>query len=419
MTRHVKWILTTIACVGLIGAGVLAYVAGQREIAEEREREEPIKTPPRVTRGPNGETIVKLDSDTQSRIGLKADLARSETVYPEIAAYGHLLEDPGAAFVVRAPVAGVLRNTESRDWPRLGETVSDGLSFGIIEPRLVPFERLDVGNRLTNAQADIEAAQANVDASRAEYERLKALNTNKNVSDRAVQEAEARLKGDQARVDAARKNVAQLEAAAKAQAGGAGPVALVTRGGEVVEVFAHPNEAVESGQQVLRVARYDSMLARVDLPAGESANPNISVARIVPVGHEDREVRGERVSLASTVDPRTLGQGYLFRVTGLGAMLRPGAAITAYLQAPGKPTSGIVIPESAVVRSGGKIWVYRQAGDDQFTRAEVNPERSTARGLLVTQGIAPGDRIVTVGAQVLLSEEQKSQIQILEENEGK
>jgi hypothetical protein len=419
MTRPVKWILATIAGVGLVGASVFAYVAGQKEIAEERQREEPVKTPPRISRGPNGETIVKLDRDTQSRIGLKTEVARSESIYPETAAYGHLQEDPGTSFVVRAPVAGTLRSAQSRDWPRLGENLSDGLSFGIVEPRLVPFERVDVGNRLTNAQADVEAAQASMDASRAEYERLKGLNVNKNVSDRAVQEAEARLKGDQARLEAARKNVAQLEAAAKAQAGGAGPVALTTRAGEVVEVFAHPNEAIESGQQILRVASYDSMLARVDLPAGEAADPKISFARVVPVGHEDQEVRGERVSLASTVDPRTLGQGYLFRVTGLGSMLRPGAAITAHLQAPGKPTSGIVIPQSAVVRSAGKIWAYRQIADDQFTRMEIELERSISRGVLVTRGVSAGDRIVTVGAQVLLSEEQKSQIQILEENEGK
>lgn len=419
MTRSVKWILATIAGAGLIGAGVLAYVAGQNEIAQEREREEPIKTLPGITRGPDGEVIVKLDRDTQSLVGLRTELMRSETVYPETEAYGRIEEDPGTSFVVRAPVAGTLRSSQSRDWPRLGESLPDGLSFGIVEPRLIPFERVDVGNRLTNAQADVETAQASVDASRAEYERLKSLNVNKNVSDRAVQEADARLKGDQARLDAARKNVGQLEAATRAQAGGAGPIALTSRGGEVVELFAHPDESVEAGQQIVRVARYDSMLARVDLPAGEAADPKISSARIIPVGHEDREVRGERVSLASTVDPRTLGQGYLFRVTGLGSLLRPGAAITAYLRIPGKPADGIAMPESALVRSAGKIWAYRQTAADRFTRVEIDPGRSTSRGVLVTRGVSAGDRIVTVGAQVLLSEEQKSGIQILEENEAK
>ena len=125
------------------------------------------------------------------------------------------------------------------------------------------------------------------------------------------------------------------------------------------------------------------------------------------------------MSLAPTVDPRTLGQGYLFRVSGLGSILRPGAAITAYLQVPGKPASGFVIPQSAVVRAEGRIWVYRQVADDRFTRTEVNPDKSISRGWLVTQGFSKGDRIVMVGGQILLSEEQKSQIQVLEDTEPK
>ena len=53
------------------------------------------------------------------------------------------------------------------------------------------------------------------------------------------------------------------------------------------------------------------------------------------------------------------------------------------------------------------------------SREEVNLDRSTPRGWLVTQATPAGGRIVTVGAQMLLSEEQKSQIQILEEAASK
>ena len=163
----------------------------------------------------------------------------------------------------------------------------------------------------------------------------------------------------------------------------------------------------------MRVVQFNSMIARVDLPAGEAVDPKISSARIVPMGHEDRQLRGERVSLASAIDPRTLGEGYLFRVTGLGA------AVSAYLQVPGKPAKGVLIPQSSIIRNGGKTWVYRQIAEDKFTREEVNLDRSTPRGWLVTQATSAGGRIVTVGAQMLLSEEQKSQIQILEEAESK
>ena len=38
----------------------------------------------------------------------------------------------------------------------------------------------------------------------------------------------------------------QLESAGKAQAGVTGPIPLIARAGEVVEIFAHSNEAVET-----------------------------------------------------------------------------------------------------------------------------------------------------------------------------
>ena len=414
MNRSLKLLLAVVVTAGLIGLLIFAFIEGRAELAREREREQPIKVAPRISRTQSGDLIVTIDRETQVRIGLKTEAVTKQTVYPEIAAYGRLLEDPSASFVVRAPVAGVLRRG-SKEWPGLGEVLVDGQLLGVIEPRLVPFERVDLDARLTNARGDVSALEATLAVSKATYDRTKALNADdKNMSDRAVQEAQAKVKADEARLNAARKNVAKFEAAAKTEAGQTGPMPLVTQAGEVVELIARPNEAVESGQAILRVARFDKMLARVDLPAGEVAASKISTARIVAVGREEQQVRGERVALVPLADPRTLGEGYLFRVAGLGGMLRPGAAVTAYLQIDGKPSTGFLIPQSAVVRTGGKTWIYRQVADDKYTRQEVTLASGSNRGWLVA-GVTERDRVVTVGAQLLLSEEQKSQIQILEE----
>ena len=418
MNRTLKLLFAVVLAAGLAGLLIFAFIEGRAELARERAREQPIKVPPRISRSQSGDLIVTIDRETQVRIGLKTEAVTKQTVYPEMAAYGRLLEDPSTSFVVRAPVAGVLRRGP-REWPGLGEVLADGQSLGVIEPRLVPFERVDLAARLTNANGDVAALEATLAASKATYDRTKALNADdKNMSDRAVQEAEARVKADEARLHAARKNVAEFEAAAKKEAGQTGPMPLVARAGEVVEVIARPSEAVESGQAILRVARFDTMLARVDLPAGEVAGSKISSARITAVGREEQQVRGERVALASIADPRTLGEGYLFRVAGLGGMLRPGAAITAYLQVDGNPGTGFLIPQSAVVRTGGRTWIYRQVAADKYSRQEVTLGNSSTRGWLVS-GVTERDRVVTVGAQLLLSEEQKSQIQILEEAENK
>ena len=68
--------------------------------------------PPRISRTPEGNLTVTIDHETQQRMGLETAALVSETVHPEVAAYGRLQEDPGASFVVRAPVAGVLRMAE-------------------------------------------------------------------------------------------------------------------------------------------------------------------------------------------------------------------------------------------------------------------------------------------------------------------
>ena len=421
MSRIVKWIVSIVAGAGVLGLLLFAFVEGREELAREREREAPIKVPPRISRTRDGGVAVTIDHDTQLRMGLETAALVSETVNPEVTAYGRLQEDPGASFVVRAPITGIIRAAASRGWPSLGESLSDGTSIGVVEPRLAPIERVDFVTRLSDARGDVEAAEARVSAVRATFERMQKLNAdNKNVSDRAVQEAEATLRAEEARLAAARRNVAQLEAASSNQASGTSPISLeVARGGEVVEILARLNESIESGQPVLRVARFDSLLARVDVPAGQVVDRNATMARIVIVGQEAQPLTGQRVSLASSIDPTTLGEGFVFRLIGAPRSLRPGLAVIGYVRAPGPSQEMVVVPYSALVRFAGKAWVYRQVSDDQFSRHEVAASRTTAKGFLVKQGLQGGERDVVQGGQLLLSEEQKAQIQVGEEAEKK
>ena len=159
MNRALKLVLAVVLTVGLVGLLIFAFIEGRAEIAPEREREQPIKVAPRISRNQSGELIVTIDHETQVRIGLKTEAVTKQTVYPEITAYGRLLEDPNASFVVRAPVAGVLRRG-SKEWPGLGDVLADGQSLGVIEPRLVPFERVDLDARLTNAKGGCRSTRS-------------------------------------------------------------------------------------------------------------------------------------------------------------------------------------------------------------------------------------------------------------------
>jgi hypothetical protein len=416
----IRWLLGG-ALVAVVGAVLVwAFVGGRREIAREREYEGAIRVPPRTARSPGGEVLVALDAEAQRRIALTTETLTVRTLEPEIVAYGSLEEDPSRSFTLRAPAAGFLHPASKRAWPSLGETLADRTVVGILEPRVAAVDRVDLGARLAAARADVDAVTASLAAARAALDRARALNAeDKIVSDRALQEAEVRVRGEEARLRASTETVRLIESSLRGTGGPTGPRPLeIERGGEVVDLSAQPGEAVEAGQPILRVARFDRLVAKVHLPAGQRIDGPVTAARIVLLGHEEQALRGERIALAATADPATRGLAFLFRVAPAGFPLRPGSAVTAYLPAGGPSRSGVVIRRAALVRASGRAWVYVQVDEGRFTRREVPLDTPAGDGWFVVSGFRPGDRVVVAGAQTLLSEEFKPQIPISDEGDA-
>ena len=414
MNRGAKISLVVLLAAAIAGGLVWSYLAHRSELASEEQGDQPIKNPTRVTQGSRGETTVKFDRETQQRMDIRTEQVVAVAKRSEIVAYGHLEEDPSRSFVLRAPVAGTVRGTTDGPWPDTGQTLMDRSVIGMIEPRLPPTDRITLSDRLATAKADMQSSSAALATARAALERARMLNADdKNISDRVVQEAEARVASEQARLTAASQSTKLIEGSLASTRDGAASLD-VERGGQVVEVLVHPGESVESGQPILHVIRFDQLFARVDVPAGDAVAPNLSAATIVPLGQEAHSLRGERVALAGSVDPKTQGQPFLFRILDPSLTLRPGLSVTAYLEVPGAGRRGVVVPASAVVRQSGNAWVYVRTSDEQFARRLVVLEEPTGQGWF-TRSLSSGDRVVTTGAQALLSEEFKSQIQVGEE----
>jgi len=329
----------------------------------------------------------------------------------QVVAYGVLEEDTAGSFTLRAPLSGTIQAPNGLPWPIVGGSIADAARLGEVEPRIAPTDRVNLSDRLASAQADVEASRASLTAAQSALARAQALNADEqNVSDRVVLESEARVATERAKLNGALESSRLLSAALAS--GGAASVPLeLARGGVVAEVLAHPGESVESGQALLRVARFDKLLARVDAPAGETIAPGLTAASIVPLGSDARPVTGERVGFAGSVDPKTQGQPFVFRIGNPAGTLRPGLSVTAYLEAPGPARAGAVVPQSAVIWQTGKSWVYVQTAKEKFARREVELE-DPASGGWFTRSLKPGDKVVTRGAQMLLSEEFKSQIRV-------
>jgi hypothetical protein len=363
---------------------------------------------------------VTLRKDAQTRAGLRIETLAAHSVQPELIAYGRLEEDPSMAFTMRAPFAGTLRAADDRPWPAVGQTLAAGSIVGRIEPRLMLTDRLALNTQLTGARADLKSSTAAVAAAQTASDRARALNAdNKNVSDRAVQEAGARLAAEQAREAGARALIETLEGSLAPGSGGSAtgvrPI-LAERSGDVAEVLAQPGESIEQGAPVARLTRFDRLLARIDLPVGERLPSGAGTARIVPAGFENQPpLSAERVAVAPASDAHTQGVSLLYRLLRTLPALRPGAAVTAHFSLPGtggRAGKGVLIPRAAIVQYEGHTWAYVQTGDDRFSRRPAPLDTPVEGGFIAIGGFSPGDRIVVSGAQTLLSEEFKSRNEV-------
>ncbi len=260
------------------------------------------------------------------------------------------------------------------------------LAAAQLAPEVKAYGRVLDPTPLLTLAAEVSAAQAASAASSAEYERLRVLHQeDRNASARAVQDAEALARRDRIAVESARAR-------------------LALSWGNVLAEDDHLPELMRS------LIALESLLVRVDLPAGEAVAGEPTAVRLSSVV-EERWEDAELLSPAPTVDPLVQGRGFLVLAKGGSLRLRPGSSVMAMLALAGAPQGGVVVPRTAVVRAFGAGWVYVQVGDEEFSRRLIALEYPTQDGWFVTSDFTPGDNVVVAGAQMLLSEELKRQFE--------
>lgn len=247
---------------------------------------------------------------------------------------------------------------------------------------------VDLFAHYQTAAADVAIAQAMVLASGSEAKRNRVLyQDNKNVSLQTVQAAQAAASADQAKLRAAEASLQAVRASALQQFGA--PLA---------------RQIASLDTALARLLQQKDMLLRIALPLGSDTSVP---ERIVFDGGAHGRTTASLVSASPQSDPTTEGPTFLYRAP---AILPVGSKVVAYLPTGLSTTRGVVIPEPAVLWFGGQPWVYVQQGKERFVRRPVVDQSPYDGGFFVAAGFTPGERVVTRGAQLLLSEEQRPPI---------
>ena len=115
------------------------------------------------------------------------------------------------------------------------------------------------------------------------------------------------------------------------------------------------------------------------------------------------------ISVLPPLDSRLQVPSLLYEIAAHPGLV-PGINLSVFLPS-GPPQNGVVIPSGAVVWSQGTAWCYVEESPGKFVRTSVQTSEPVANGFFQAEGIFSGARVVIKGAQTLLSEEFRSQIQ--------
>jgi membrane fusion protein, multidrug efflux system len=261
-----------------------------------------------------------------------------------------------------------------------------------------PVARLDTENEedaLRAGRADVAAATGQLVEAQNNYDRQNTLLRDGWTTRVRYDEARQTLETAQSRADAAqaqmniaqnRLNYTELDA---------------DSAGTVTAVGAEPGEVVQAGGMIVQIARQDGRDAVFDVPAqikdAAPADPEIEVVLTMnPAVTAIGRVR----EVAPRADPVT---GTFEVKVGLAdppAAMRLGSTVTGRMQVGVGP--GIEVPASALTRADRQpaVWVVDPATMTVALR-NIEVARHDPVSVVVAQGLAPGDVVVTAGVQAL------------------
>jgi len=299
-----------------------------------------------------------------------------------IALSGRIAAEDEVAVAFRIPGRLIERSVNVGDRVRPGQV-------------LARLEQMNERNQLLSAQAALNAANADLVRARDEFARQKSLIDEGFTTRAALDAATAAFRAAEAQVKSATAQVAMAQdlvgfTVLTADA----PGAVVARGAE-------PGEVVQAGRMIVRIALDGGVDAVFEVPP--------QVVR--------RAARTQQVTVALTDDPTVTTTGRVREispqadpVTGtftvrVGLENPPpdmllGSIVSGRVTVEGAPM--IVVPASALATSEGgpALWIVNPA-DSTVSLRPIRIAAHEPDTVIVAEGLAPGDTVVTAGVQTL------------------
>ena len=309
----------------------------------------------------------------QRQLGIRTVLAEVKALAATLELNGRVMADPNAGGRVQATQSGRIE-AGPKGLPMLGQKVVKGQVLLWLRPSLGSVER---GNQRA-ALAEIESQLAQATAKAARYAQLEGALPQKD-----IEASRFELAALQKRRAAVNGSLMDAEALVAPASGVVSATYVVN--GQVVEARETLLEIIDPARLSVEALAYDAALvdgiktASVPLPGGALA------LQFVGGG---KQLREQALPL-------------LFRIQSQNAPVAVGQSVKVIVKT-ARTRKGVAVPQAAVTRnSAGDTVVWLHLGAERFQAHRVSAQPLDGDTVAVSTGIAAGDRVVSVGANLL------------------
>jgi len=234
------------------------------------------------------------------------------------------------------------------------------------------------------ARADLVAARAALKESESTFNRSRDLFARQALSESQLEQIEATLIANRARVAAADARLADT-------------VIRAPFSGKVGLRRISVGSLVSPGTVITTLD--DSSVIKLDFDVPETfvsvLEPGLSVAA-TSIAYPGQTFEGIVASVDSRVDPVSRSVTVRAEIPNREGLLKPGMFMSVRVSR--EPTPGLVVPESAIVPERGNVFVFG-VGEGRAERREVTIGRREPGRVELVGGVEAGERVVVQGTQ--------------------
>ncbi len=242
----------------------------------------------------------------------------------------------------------------------------------------------------TQAQNLLRGAEAQMNQANDALERFKMLHDNGSLPEVQWVEIQSKVAQAKAQYEVARKNLTDCQLTA--------PVS-----GIIGKKLVGAGETALPSQAIVTILDINSVKVKVSVPESEISNVTASTPTTIEVEAAHATTSGGKIEKGIQADALTHTYDVRIQVPNADHRLLPGMVANVRMTTDDAQTDeGLSLPVTAIQKSAdGALFVWTVTNDGSAHRTQVNIGATHGNRASISQGLTPGQRVVTEGYQKL------------------